>query len=125
MRSHTVISVGALCFGVAIGYVTYRTLVRKSEGVQISDLAAVISAVGGGTVTALFDRSQTDSFGWYSIGLLGGMAVYFVASLVLRGKQNWAGVMGEVILPDSEPPPGSVPTSADTAPVPDPVRPRS
>jgi hypothetical protein len=119
MRSHLVISVGALCFGVAIGYVTYRTLVRKSGGAQVPDMAAVISAVGGGTVTALFDRNQSDSFGWYSIGLLAGMAGYFALSLMLRGKENWAGVMGEAVLPST-----SMPVPEDSGQVPDPVRPR-
>jgi hypothetical protein len=94
-----VVSVGALCFGLAVGYITYRTLVRREGGAQISDLAAVIAVIGGGTVTGLFDPQQGDAFGWYSIGLLVGMAVYFAASLKLRGKENWAGVMGTAVLP--------------------------
>lgn len=119
MQSHTVISVGAVCFGVAIGYITYRTLVRKSRGAQISDLAAVIGAVGGGTVTAIFDQNQSDAFGWYSIGLLAGMACYFTLSLRLRGRENWAGVMGEGVLPAS-----STPLPEGSEQVQDPVRPR-
>ena len=47
--SPTVLSVGATCFGIVVGYVTYRTLVRKSDA-AISDLAAVIAAIGGGVV---------------------------------------------------------------------------
>ena len=72
--SPTVISVGAVCFGIVIGYITYRTLAR-SEKASVSDIAAVVAAVGGGTVTTLFDRNGSDSFGWYSMGLLVGMAL--------------------------------------------------
>ena len=79
----------------------------------------MIAAVGGGTVTALFDQNQSDSFGWYSIGLLAGMACYFTLSLTLRGKENWAGVMGEAVLPTS-----NTPVPQDSEQRPDSIRPR-
>jgi hypothetical protein len=50
----------------------------------VSDIAAVVAAVGGGAVTTLFDRNGTDSFGWYSMGLLVGMALYLGMSLIIR-----------------------------------------
>ncbi len=84
--SQRVISTGAVCFGVVTGFITYRTLVRTRQHAQISDLAAVLAAVGGGAVTALFPEG-TDAFGWYAIGLVIGMLCYLVLSLVLkRGK---------------------------------------
>src|SRR4051794_33898332 len=92
--SPTVVSVGAVCFGLVVGYVTYRTLARTTTSASISDLAAVIAVVGGGTVTALFDPTTSDAFGWYSVGLLGGMAAYLVLSLAIRGKKVTANVMG-------------------------------
>jgi hypothetical protein len=94
-QSALVISIGAVCFGLVVGYITYRTLARSTEGAAVSDLAAVIAAIGGGTVTALFQPDQSDAFGWYSMGLLLGMASYLVASLLIRGKRDTAQVMGD------------------------------
>jgi hypothetical protein len=93
MRSDTVMAVGAVCFGIGIGFITYRTLVRTTQRAAISDIAAVIGAVGGGAVTGLFDPEQTDLFGWYSIGLVSGMAVFFVLYLVMNGRDDTAKVM--------------------------------
>ena len=39
-------ALGALCFGWVIGWVTYRTLRRREGGAGISDIGAVIGAVG-------------------------------------------------------------------------------
>ncbi|MFI1048869.1 hypothetical protein ACH4U3_24250 [Streptomyces griseoruber] len=91
--SQTVMSVGACCFGIAIGYITYRTLVR-AERSAVSDLATVVTAVGGGAVTGLFDPQQGDAFGWYSIGLLVGLAVFFLLFFAMNGKAATAVFMG-------------------------------
>jgi uncharacterized membrane protein len=85
--SPTVVSVGAVCFGLVVGYITYRTLVRV-DSTSISDLAAVIAAIGGGVVTQLFGDDSTDTFGWYSIGLLIGMAVFLILRIVLRDNDT-------------------------------------
>jgi hypothetical protein len=90
--SPRVITIGAVCFGIVIGYITYRTLAR-SEKSSVSDIAAVVAAVGGGAVTALFDPNQSDAFGWYAMGLLAGMALYLILSLVIRGRKETAQVM--------------------------------
>ena len=66
--------IGALCFGLVIGWVTYRTL-RRSGSSGLSDIAAVIAAVGGATITALF-KAGTGSFGAYCIGLAVGFFAY-------------------------------------------------
>ncbi|WP_328457672.1 hypothetical protein OG780_42960 [Streptomyces sp. NBC_00386] len=91
--SQTVMSVGACCFGIAIGYITYRTLVR-AERSAVSDLATVVTAVGGGAVTGLFDPQQGDTFGWYSIGLLVGLSVFFLLFFAMNGKAATAVFMG-------------------------------
>jgi NhaP-type Na+/H+ or K+/H+ antiporter len=89
--SATVVSIGAVCFGIVIGYIAYRTLVRVDSN-SISDLAAVIAAVGGGVVAERFDEKGTDAFGWYSIGLLIGMAVFLVLRLIFeRGGERILG----------------------------------
>lgn len=86
------VQLGAGCFGLAVGFVAYRTLVRTTDKSAITDLAAVIAAVGGGTVTGLFDAGSV-LFAWYSLGLLAGMVAYFVAYGILNGRQALGRVM--------------------------------
>lgn len=92
--SPLVASIGATCFGVVTGYITYRTLARTTAP-HISDIAAVIAAVGGGAVTAIFPAKESDAFGWYSIGLLAGMALYLVLFLAMRGRAATGGILNE------------------------------
>jgi uncharacterized membrane protein YeaQ/YmgE (transglycosylase-associated protein family) len=68
--------VGALCFGLVVGWVTYRTLRRSGETVALSNIATVIGAVGGAAVTGLF--SSKELFAWYSIGLAVGFFAYLI-----------------------------------------------
>lgn len=89
-QSSAVISIGSVCFGIVVGYITYRTLLQTEKS-QITDLAAVIAAIGGGVVADRFDDRGTDSFGWYSIGLLAGMAVFLVLHLVVTRDDNTDG----------------------------------
>ena len=89
--------IGALCFGVTTGYITYRTLVRTVDKTAVSDLAAVIAALGGAVVTKLFDPN-TSLFGWYSVGLLAGMALFFLVFLAMNGRTALGAVMGETTL---------------------------
>ncbi|WP_433727534.1 hypothetical protein ACQP2Y_12660 [Actinoplanes sp. CA-051413] len=91
--SDTVMSTGAVCFGVVTGYITYRTLARTTASARVSDLASVLGAVGGGLVTTLLPQ-ESDAFGWYAIGLAIGMLTYFVVSLIVRGKPATAEVLG-------------------------------
>lgn len=74
---------GAICFGLVIGWVTYRTL-RRNQGTGLSDIATVIGAVGGAAITALFKAGEI--FGGYCIGLAGGFFLYFLVSLFVAGK---------------------------------------
>src|SRR5436309_3062137 len=80
--------VGALCFGVVIGWVTYRTL-RRSKTNGLSDIATILGAVGGATVTALF-RRDTGDFGAYCIGLLIGFFAYLIFA-VRPNAPDWLG----------------------------------
>ena len=82
-------SVGAWCFGVVIGWVTYRTLRRSREAVAISDIATVIGAVGGAAVTTLFDGAQL--FAWYSIGLFLGFFAYLLVGVTVLKDTDWLG----------------------------------
>jgi len=93
VNSSPVTSIGAICFGVVIGYVTYRALARSTANASISDLAAVVGAVGGGVVTGLF-APDTDLFGWYAIGLLLGMAIYPIVFFRLAGRERTTQILG-------------------------------
>jgi len=81
-----VLDIGSACFGLVIGFITYRTLVHTNNRARINDLTAVLATVGGGAVTALFPAG-TSAFGWYAIGLAAGLALYFGLSLWLRGRK--------------------------------------
>jgi ABC-type Co2+ transport system permease subunit len=84
--------VGALCFGLVIGWIVYRTLRRREGSAALSDIASVIGAVGGAAVTTVF--SSDALFGWYSIGLAVGFAAYFIVGLVLAGREGKSAVEG-------------------------------
>jgi hypothetical protein len=88
-----VADIGALLFGIVIGWITYRTLARRAGGAHISDIATVIAAVGGGAVTGLFnDRGL---FGMYAIGLAIGFFGYLSAFYQMNGKKKTAVILGE------------------------------
>jgi uncharacterized membrane protein YeaQ/YmgE (transglycosylase-associated protein family) len=82
-----IVSWGALCFGVVIGWVTYRTLRRRKEVVALSDIAGVIGSVGGGWVTARF--STPDAFAFYCIGLFVGFFAYLLAAVFIWKDVEW------------------------------------
>jgi len=88
-----VLTVGTICFGLLFGYITYRTLARTTASASVSDLAAVISSVGGGAVTAIV-KPGTDLFGWYAIGLLVGFVVYGAIYWAINDRKEFAKVMG-------------------------------
>ena len=85
--------IGALCFGLVIGWITYRTLRRKEGMSNLSDISTVIGAVGGATVTALFKEGQL--FGMYCIGLAIGFFVYFIIGMAVYGKKKAGVWMGD------------------------------
>lgn len=68
-------SIGALCLGAVIGWITYRTLRRKKEA-AITDIGSVVGAIGGAAVTAWFGKQGLPA--WYCIGLAGGFLSYFI-----------------------------------------------
>jgi len=82
-------SVGAILFGVVVGWITYRTLRRSKEGAALSDIAAVIGAVGGAAITGLFDSEAL--FAWYSIGLFVGFFVYLILGVTVLKDTGWLG----------------------------------
>jgi hypothetical protein len=86
-------TVGAVCFGLVVGWITYRTLRRRQDASRLSDIAAVISAVGGGAVIALFKSEEL--FASYSIGLAAGFFLYLIVTFIVSGKAKVGEFMGE------------------------------
>jgi len=75
---------GALCFGLVVGWITYRTL-RRTETTGLSDIATVIGAVGGAAVLSLFP-AETNAFGAYSIGLAIGFFSYLIVAGIVDAR---------------------------------------
>ncbi len=95
MDSTTVLEIGATCFGIVVGWITYRTL-RRVQTTNISDLAAVLGVIGGAVVTGLFKPSGSPTssdatFGLYCIGLFVGFFLYFFVAL-RNDAPDWLGV---------------------------------
>lgn len=87
----TLAMVGALSFGLVIGWITYRTLRRREGTAALSDIANIIGVVGGAAVTTLFDDVAV--FSAYCIGLALGFFSYFVVGLLIQGRKagDWMG----------------------------------
>ena len=81
--------IGGICFGIIVGWVTYRTLRRSGETVALSNIATVIGAVGGAAVTGLFNSPEL--FGYYSIGLATGFFAYLVLGNTVFDSNTWLG----------------------------------
>lgn len=81
--------IGAGCFGLVIGWITYRTLRRNQSPVGLSDIASVIAAVGGGAVVSLFQPGRP--FAAYAIGLALGFFLYLLFNWLVdrSGTASW------------------------------------
>jgi hypothetical protein len=77
---------GALVFGLVVGWISYRTL-RLTGGVNVlSDIATIIAAVGGAAIVTLLKSDVL--FGLYAVGLAIGFFAYFAVGLRLYGIQE-------------------------------------
>lgn len=79
---------GALAFGLVIGWVTSGIL-RRSKREALTDISTVIGALGGAAITGLFSQ-KTGAFGIYSIGLALGFWWYLRQALK-PGAPDWLG----------------------------------
>jgi|ERR1700722_7951954 hypothetical protein len=80
-RTPKVENLGAACFGAVLGWFTYFTL-RYKTGHAMSDLSAVIAALGGGAILRLFSAGS-QVFSYYSIGLAVGFFGYVAVLLII------------------------------------------
>jgi hypothetical protein len=96
-----VLGIGAVCFGIVVGWVTSRTLRRSTPG-GLTDIATVIGSVGGAAITGLFKPSD-NTFGMYCIGLAGGFFLYLILALATSQKADSRGSdwLGSEPLPPS------------------------
>src|SRR3954453_4069236 len=69
-----VLKIGALLFGAVVGWNAYF-INRYRHTVVIGDLGVLISAAGGGAILTLFP-AQSETFGFYGIGLAIGFFPY-------------------------------------------------
>lgn len=78
------LNIGALCFGIVIGWTTYF-IMRRAQPTALTDLSTIIGALGGAAILNLFD-SQGPLFAFYAIGLAVGFIAYFLIYLAIVGK---------------------------------------
>jgi NhaP-type Na+/H+ or K+/H+ antiporter len=80
--------IGAVCFGIVLGWITYGTL-RRLERRALTDLTSIVGVLGGAAVTALFP-SRSATFGAYCIGLAIGFFAYLKRA-TNPGAPDWLG----------------------------------
>ena len=88
----TVIELGALCFGIVVGWITSRAL-RRSTSNSLTDIATVIGSVAGAAITGIW-QPNTNAFGYYCIGLFIGFYFYLVVAVLTAHKAahgDWIG----------------------------------
>src|SRR5712664_3932593 len=102
---------GALFFGLTIGWITYRILRLRAGASWISDLIAILGVIGGAAILAFLRNDVL--FGWYAIGLVLGFFAYFAVGVILSGKQEVQPWRLEQVSPASTPGPqsGTLPKS--------------
>lgn len=77
-------NLGALSFGLVVGWITYRTL-RRTKPTGLSDIATVIGAVGGVAVISLFPK-EDGAFSSYCIGLAIGFFGYLITAGIVDAR---------------------------------------
>lgn len=81
-----IVGLGAVLFGLTIGWITYRILRSRSGPPWMPDLIALLGIIVGAAVLALFRNEAI--FGWYAVGLVIGFFAYLAVSVFLYGKQE-------------------------------------
>lgn len=84
-----IVQIGSLCFGLVVGWITYRTLRKAEEAVALSNISTVIGAVGGAAVTGIFKNEAV--FATYCIGLAAGFFLYLILGNTIFKDIQWLG----------------------------------
>ena len=82
---------GAGFFGAVVGWFVYFVNRHRTEDVKLTDVAALLGAIAGAAVLALFPAG-TDLFAAYGIGLAAGFFGYFLLLVVLVWRSKKLGV---------------------------------
>ena len=77
---------GAVCFGLTVGWMAYQILRNRSGAPWLSELIALLGIIAGAGVLAFFRNEAI--FGWYAIGLIVGFFAYLAVGVILQGKQR-------------------------------------
>lgn len=77
---------GAVCFGLTVGWMAYQILRNRSGALWLFDLIALLGIIAGAAVLAFFRNEAI--FGWYAIGLIIGFFAYLAVGVILRGTQK-------------------------------------
>jgi hypothetical protein len=107
---------GAFAFGLVVGWITYFVNRHRSGEVTLGDIAAIVGAVGGAAVLALFPAGS-DLFGAYGIGLAIGFFGYFAILVVLVRKNRTAGWTSQWFLDGRRPVPQTGTEATDDRPM--------
>jgi len=110
-------ALGAILFGLAVGWIAYRILRSREGAAALSDLITILGVIGGAAVIALFKDGVL--FGLYSLGLVIGFLAYFAIGLQLNGKKELQPWGLERIIPTPTPTPTSTPTPDISTSTPD------
>lgn len=81
-----IVGLGAVLFGLIIGWIAYRILRHRSGPAWLSDLIALLGIIAGAAALAFFHNDVI--FGWYALGLVIGFFAYFAVGVILYGKQE-------------------------------------
>ncbi|TDD18209.1 hypothetical protein [Nonomuraea diastatica] len=76
---------GAICFGIVIGWLTHTTQRHRQGAAGLADLAAVLAVVGGGAVTAVLGLPE--AFGGYAVGLVIGFFGHLALVTLMPGSK--------------------------------------
>jgi uncharacterized membrane protein YeaQ/YmgE (transglycosylase-associated protein family) len=103
---------GALFFGLVVGWIAYWILRLRAGAFGISEFITILGVVGSAAAIALFKSDVL--FGLYSIGLTLGFFGYFSVGLMLYGEQELQPWRIEKIPPPPPPPPAAPPSTPST-----------
>jgi NhaP-type Na+/H+ or K+/H+ antiporter len=82
--------VGGAAFGLVVGWVTYG-FIRRIDRKALTDLSAIIGAIGGAAVTGLF-QPGTGAFAAYCVGLAVGFFGYLAFYMIFeKSAPDWLG----------------------------------
>ena len=78
---------GAIGFGALVGWYVYYVSRHRTDQVTISDLGALVGAIGGAAILAIFP-AKSDLFGAYGIGLFVGFFGYYLVMVFCVAKSD-------------------------------------